>query len=183
MNCGAWQVAEQKKIELLRHQILKIQSVSYIWNEICLSVCLNWEINRGGAIFLSQRPTGMAWLAPREQPFYLSQHTHGSSVQISHRAQSQGLTKEVSWHRQSSACELSSSAVHTTQAWSLWMPADGHGVSVYPSQSQREPKLRPSTVLGRLSIVVFQTLPGFNIQSCQASGMPTNTQKHYKIHL
>ena len=58
-----------------------------------LSLCLDWEINQGRGCSLAQRPTGTAWLAPREKLFYLSQHTQGNPVQISHWAWSQGCAK------------------------------------------------------------------------------------------
>lgn len=174
-----------------------MQCISYIWSEISLSACLIWEINQTRAHFSLQRQTGMAWLAHREQLSYLSQHTQGSSIQISHYENSEcmvpravqspawhGLTKEMSWHRQSSAWKLSSRAMHTTWTWSLWMTADGHGVSVYLSHSQGKPELRPSTVLVRLNKVVFQTLP-----ICPHSELPSPRDANepseicYKMHL
>lgn len=115
-----------------------MQCISYIWSEISLSACLIWEINQTRAHFSLQRQTGMAWLAHREQLLYLSQHTQGSSIQISHYENSEcmvpravqspawhGLTKEVSWHRQSSAWKLSLEAQQQGNAHNLnLMPLD-----------------------------------------------------------
>lgn len=47
----------------------KMQCVSYIWSEICLSACLNWEVNQGRGHLSSQRPQAWHGLLPENSPF------------------------------------------------------------------------------------------------------------------
>lgn len=162
------------------------------------SLCLDWEINQGRGCSLARRPTGTAWLAPREKLFYFSWHTQGNPVQISHCAWTQGCAKpSLAWTCQGGELARGKAQPESTAAVQRAGPAPVLGpdpsgclqdmVPLHTRPSARESLNwgpSQSCFLKPFAILAFQTLSIFSHSEVPS---PRDDDEHseicYEMHL